>query len=84
MNRYADTEAGALEFLGTETTLTTTDKSEIIPDPIVSGCWKITNVECHGMMYDCIIWMQGYPTLPHGKARSSNNFEACEKEKQDG
>ena len=77
--KYADTKEGALAFINSETQLTTTENSVVVPDPAVQGVWKVTELEwgpnCKHM--EAIIYMGGYPD-PFGNIRDSNDFETSE------
>jgi hypothetical protein len=77
MVQYADNEDGAFLFLENETPLKRSKMSNAYVDPVVDGCWKITNVTDGSMVLDCVIHMSGYKN-PFGKTRSTNDFESME------
>lgn len=74
---YADSEAGAIEFIENETQLKITEFTQFSPDPAVEGVWYVQDAALKGKDFDstvCVtIFMAGYKE-PFGGIRESNDF----------
>ena len=76
---YTDNAQGAVEFIIKESVLRLSERTTCIPDPVVAGVWKITNlIELdNSLLVSAIIYMAGYPD-PFKCIRQTNDFEVIE------
>ena len=75
--KYPDTEEGAKECLEDQSVLKVTEETEVIPDLVVEGVWKLTNMKSpeSKKLVSAIVYMAGYPEIPHSKTiRKYNDF----------
>jgi hypothetical protein len=69
--QYPDTSAGALAYLGEDSTLDL-EGATARPDPAVEGVWEVTMPAENGRR--AIVYLAGFRT-PWGEARLWNDFE---------